>query len=472
MSGWGSVYNNVAYALSLQMDQLARLQEQASTGSRVNRASDDPADAYAILRLQGKQNRAASDAKSLSAIETNLQMCDSALQDVSTALQQLQQLLSQAASGTYTIDQRASMAEEVDSLLERVLAQANTQGAAGYVFGGGRLGTAPYAAQRDANGRITSVLYQGSSSPMPVPVAEGVLQYGQLVGDSVFRADQRQAPVFLGSTGAAAGAGTSSVRGDVWLSVGHTATTYDAGSQLDAGSRSAAEDTVIGTHTVTISAAQKTIQLDGGIATAFAGGETNLCVQNASGDTIYVDMTGWTTADGTFNLSATGTLSLDDGTTPAALTGSENEAVTDPASGRVLYVDGRGIVRTGLEAVRVPGTHDAFGTLIHVRDTLANTGGLSSSQQLDLLDDALDSVREILGQVTRADTAIGGRLRAVDELRQSVSDAGALAAQQASSLQDADIADLSVELMRVQNLYQMTLASAAKLLNVSLLDYL
>ncbi len=49
MSGsLGNIYNNVSFALGLHTDALARLQEQASTGSRINRVSDGPSAAYRI----------------------------------------------------------------------------------------------------------------------------------------------------------------------------------------------------------------------------------------------------------------------------------------------------------------------------------------------------------------------------------------------------------------------------------------
>ncbi len=51
-------------------------------------------------------------------------------------------------------------------------------------------------------------------------------QEGAMVGDEVFRSDDRQPPIFLGTTGAKAAAATSTVRGDVWLTVTHNATTY------------------------------------------------------------------------------------------------------------------------------------------------------------------------------------------------------------------------------------------------------
>ena len=47
MSGiLNNVYNNISFALARQTEALSRLQEQASTGSRINRPSDDPSTAY------------------------------------------------------------------------------------------------------------------------------------------------------------------------------------------------------------------------------------------------------------------------------------------------------------------------------------------------------------------------------------------------------------------------------------------
>ena len=54
MAGWGAIYNNVTFALRSQAAELARLQEQAASGVRVVRASDDPANAYRILQLRGQ----------------------------------------------------------------------------------------------------------------------------------------------------------------------------------------------------------------------------------------------------------------------------------------------------------------------------------------------------------------------------------------------------------------------------------
>lgn len=46
-----SIYSNISYALHSHMDAMIRLQEQAATGSRINRVSDAPGDAYRLLGL-------------------------------------------------------------------------------------------------------------------------------------------------------------------------------------------------------------------------------------------------------------------------------------------------------------------------------------------------------------------------------------------------------------------------------------
>ena len=56
MSGsLNNIYNNVSYALLINTKAMAKLQEQASTGSRINRVSDDSTSAHKVLSLQSQQ---------------------------------------------------------------------------------------------------------------------------------------------------------------------------------------------------------------------------------------------------------------------------------------------------------------------------------------------------------------------------------------------------------------------------------
>ena len=472
MCSWGAIYNNTSYALSLQTQAIAKLQEEATSGSRINRASDAPSDAYRVMHLRNQAADLDSYSSNLQEVVRNLGVTQQSLQDVSTSLTSAQALLTQAASGTYTADERAAIGEQIDSLLEQIVSSANTQSVGRYLFAGSNTSQPAYDVQR-TNGKISSVTYQGSTKDLPVPVAPGIEYSGMANGDDVFRSHNRgAAELALSTTGASLGATTPSAQGDTWLTASHTSTSYAAASGVSAGATSAAGDSILGAHTITISAAGKTIRLDDGATVACSGTETNLKLQSSSGATVYVDMSAWTNQDGTFDATGNGTLSIDGGKTTTALTSSADLAVTD-ADGKILYVDTRNIASTGTDAVRIAGTSDVFSTLIHIRDLLTNPpAGMSTNDQTALLDKGLDSLKEVMGQVTRNTTIMGGRLQALDNLTTTLSNDKGTVSDQADSIQQADISQVAIDLTRNQNLYQMTLATASKLLSLSLMDYM
>ncbi len=472
MSGWGSIYSNTVYALQTQSATLARLQEQVSTGLRVGKASDDPGSAVKIMDLRRKSASLDTYLKNLGQTSQTLGNSLNAMQQVSTSLTRVRELLTQASSGIYSDANRASMASEVDTLLEQTLFLANTYDLGQYSFGGQNIATAPYVAQR-VDGRITDVQYAGSLEQMWVPVAPGTNIASQLVGDEIFRISKPDTPVFIGSTGAAAGLSISTVQGDLWLTVGDGGTTsYAPASGLGAGS-SAAGDTIVGAHTITVDAAGSTVRLDGGQAVAFTAADDDLQLTNADGQSVHVDMTGWVGTDGQWQVSRSVTLSLDDGATTTTVTDfTQQVAVTDPRTGGVLMVDPSGISATGMDAVTVPGSYNLFGTLMNIRDLLSNTNGLDSSRQQELLRQATTSLMTVTDNITQKLAAVGSRIQAMDAMTQTLETNRDAADDRAAMLQDADIVNVATELARSQNLYQMTLTSAARLLSLSLLDFI
>jgi flagellar hook-associated protein 3 len=449
---------------------LARLQEQISTGMRVVRASDDPGSAVKIMDLRRKSASLDTYLTNIGQTSRTLENSLNSMQHVSTSLTRVRVLLTQASSGTYSDANRASMAEEVDTLLEQALSLANTYDLGQYSFSGQNVSAKPYVAQR-VGGLITDVQYAGSLEQMRVPVAPGTNIASQLVGDDIFQVTKP--PVFLGSTGAAAGTSLSTVRGDLWLTVGDGGTTsYATASGLAAGS-SATGDTIVGVHTITVDAAGSTVRLDDGPAVAFTVANDDLELTNAAGQSVHADMSGWVGADGQWQVSRSVTLSLDDGATTTTVTDfSQQAAVTDARTGGVLMVNPSGINATGLDAVTVPGSGDIFGTLIHIRDLLSNTQGLDSSRQQELLRQAGTDLTTVTDNLTQKLAAVGSRIQALDSMTQMLETNRNSAGDQANMLQDADIVNVATQLARSQNLYEMTLASAAKLLSLSLLDFI
>jgi flagellin-like hook-associated protein FlgL len=160
------------------------------------------------------------------------------------------------------------MGQAINDILEQVFFLANSQHLGQYIFGGNNTGGVPYEAQR-VNGTITGVTYQGSDTARTVEVASGVTAAATLVGSDVFGSDTSSVPIFYGTTGAKAGTGTSSVQGDVWLTVANDGSNYK-------------------------------LSIDGGLTytTVPAGGSENQAVTDSqTGKVLYVD---------TRNITATG----------------------------------------------------------------------------------------------------------------------------------------------------------------------
>jgi flagellar hook-associated protein 3 FlgL len=393
MSGTlGNVYNNISFALYLHSDALARLQEQVSTGSRINRASDDPSAAYRVLGLNSEEMSLENYLDNLSQVVSGLELSSSTVDHIMSAIVETKTQLTQILGGIYNQDVRQILSEGINDTLEQVFLFANTKYVDQYIFGGSNTMSAPYVVER-TDGNISKVTYQGGVEGRNVEVAEGVQIDAFYAGDNVFSSDRRNLPTFLGDTGAAAGTGTSSVSGYTWLTVTGSAGNYD-------------------------------LSIDGGLTT--------------------------------FNTDGTDT----------------NLAVTNSTTGEVLYVDTTNINGTGDALVSVSGTHDIFNTLITIRELLVNERGYSDSQLGDLLRNTFDTLDELENLLAQTQASMGMKIGFLSKLENSLKDREYNAEDETIRLQQADIAQVAIDLSRREVLYEMSLSVAAKLMSMSLLDYL
>ena len=396
MSGaLSNIYNNVSFALHLHTEALARLQEQASTGSRINRPSDDPSVGYRVLGLDSQTRSLGNYMDNLSEVIGTLEISSTVIGNMMPTFAEARIRLSQILSGIYDEEGRKRAAKGINDILEQLVSLANTKHMGQYLFSGGDTASAPYAVER-TDGEITSVTYQGSFDNRNVEVAPGVQASAFYVGDNLFHLSSRGEPVFLGDTGAEAGTGTSSVNGYVWLEI---------------------TEPVAGTYRLSI---------DGGSS--------------------FVDV--------------------------AVPPGDANTMVTHAETGEVLYVDTTGINSTGVELVSIPGTYDIFNTLITIRDILKNERGLSDAQLEELRDHSLDSLNEINNLLVQNSVSIGAKVGFLENLKESIESIKYNTDDEITRLQEADIAQIAIDISRREVLYQMSLAVAARIMSMSLLDFI
>jgi flagellar hook-associated protein 3 FlgL len=154
-----------------QTEALARLQEQASTGLRVLKPSDDPTATAVLMRMRSEDDRMAANQGNTSTVRSRLDRANSELLDVNDMMTRVKQLALEAANDGTDASAFEAMASEADRLLDRLLSVANTTAEGQSLFGGTATRGAPFAVTAtDAAGRPTTISYQGSDTRASVTV--------------------------------------------------------------------------------------------------------------------------------------------------------------------------------------------------------------------------------------------------------------------------------------------------------------
>lgn len=132
-------------SISRQQTELARAQQQVSTGKRINTAADDPAGAAQSLLLQQGLDRLENYATNAETARRRLSLEESSLAQASDALNRVRELALQAANATQTPETRQAIAAEARELLNSLVNVANAQDGEGrYVFAGNKVQVRPF----------------------------------------------------------------------------------------------------------------------------------------------------------------------------------------------------------------------------------------------------------------------------------------------------------------------------------------
>lgn len=126
------------------MDRLTRLQDELSSGKQITRPSDDPYGTSRAMSLRGELGGLDQYQRNVDDGTGWLNTSDTALGQVSNALQRVRELLVQGGSDTAGTAARDAMADEIDQLTESVKQEADVQYGGRYVFSGTATGTQPY----------------------------------------------------------------------------------------------------------------------------------------------------------------------------------------------------------------------------------------------------------------------------------------------------------------------------------------
>ena len=278
--------SNIALGqLNTTEGQLLRVQNELTTGKKVNSPSDDPGAAARIQQIQKTLETRADYDANLTSAANNLGAVDSTLGDVNDLLRQAQTLASANVGDDVSQDAKNAAATQVDSIYDQLLDLGNKEFEGSYLFAGDKLDQQPF--KEFAGG----VQFVGSAKTLRNQVDESTDASFQVNGADVWGALSTRiegkttlapavsATTRLGDLGGASGNGVA--KGSIKLGNGTNSAAVDLSGADDLGDVMDA-----------INAAGL-----GGVTASLNAAGTGLNISGGAGETITVaDLPGGTTA--------------------------------------------------------------------------------------------------------------------------------------------------------------------------------
>jgi flagellar hook-associated protein 3 FlgL len=161
-------------------------QSQASTGLRVQSASDDPAAMRNTLDYVADKARQTQYGTNISTLQARANSIYNVIQSIQTISSRAGEIATAAGSATINSSDLSGYAEEVNSLIQQTVTAANTKDATTgqYLFSGTASTAIPYTVTKDASGNITGVTHNGNSSVNQVEIGAGTTASVDVPGEN------------------------------------------------------------------------------------------------------------------------------------------------------------------------------------------------------------------------------------------------------------------------------------------------
>ncbi|HJR13572.1 MAG TPA: flagellar hook-associated protein FlgL [Rhodanobacteraceae bacterium] len=181
-----TLYAQSMRSMNQQQADLSHVGQQIASGQRVMRPSDDPQAASRAVQVSQAQAITSQYTDSRVSARNALSMEESVLNSVGDAVTSAKTLMLEAANGTLTDADRASIASQLQGIYQTVIGQANsTDGNGRYLFGGYQDKSAPFVT--DASGNVQ---YVGDTNTRQQQIDASRLMSVDDNGVSVFQSAQ------------------------------------------------------------------------------------------------------------------------------------------------------------------------------------------------------------------------------------------------------------------------------------------
>ena len=499
------LFNQFTNSLSKNLSKLSKSQVQLSSGKRLTKPSDDVIAARGAMAYKVSINKLDQFNRNIDEGMSMLGLTETQLSASRNILNRARELAVAESNDTSTGDTREMTSYEIQNLFNELVGIGNTKLKNRYIFSGYLNSTQAF----DASG-----VYQGDTNSLEVYIGEGIKTGINITGATAFSDTTKELSAVLGS---AAGMGTLRITtgsgNPVTLPIKDTSTNASPEEVRDAVNAPMSEfyDTTdtIGTGSLTLTAgtgSPVTLTVDAtnntpallrdAVNALNAGIEARLATDTVTGQvrlffrpttageafTIEVSNDGDGEDTDSNGLSALLHTDLQSNLTATAL-GVEAFVINDTAGKRLLFApttpntsysitvsdsDGNDTDTSGLSRIastNLTGSISFFMIIDHMKNSLASNDTAGIQGSIFLLDGALDSNIN-----TTADA--GSRLKYLDDQKDRLEDNEISYRQSLSVLEDADIAEVALEITKIQSTLEAMRISSMKSLSQSLFDFL
>jgi len=510
------LFNQFSNSLSKNLSQLAKVQQQLSSGKRLTKPSDDIIAARGAMAYKVSIGEVEQFSRNIDTGTSMLGNTENQLRSTNSLINRAREIAISESNDTATAATRSMSSYEVENIFDELLDIGNAKLNGKYLFSGFSTSTQPFNA---------SGTYMGDSGSLEIYIASGIKTGINITGDSAFSDTTKQLSEVLGST---AGMGvlriTAGSGNPVSIPIKDAATDASPEEVRDAinAPMSAYYDITdtIGTGTLTLRAGTGTpvsltvdssnntpallrdaintlnMGIEARLATDTVSGQVRLFFRpTTAGEPISIDVSG--DGDGnnkdTSGLSALLHADLKSNLTVNAL-GIEAFVINDTAGKRMLFdsttpntsftievdegndgsfADAADTDTSGLSriyhdpstATNLTNSISFYMVLDHFKNSLSNNDDAGIRGSIYLFDGVLDSLVN-----TTAD--VGSRLKYMEEQKDRLLDNEIQYQESKSVLEDADIAQVALEMTKIQTALEAMRISSLKSLSQSLFDFL
>ncbi|MDG1983120.1 MAG: flagellar hook-associated protein FlgL [Planctomycetota bacterium] len=464
----GRIFDLVQSGIERNTSRLIRAQEQASSGRRIVRASDDPVGTSVALSLRRQRGALQAYSTSTATAKPVVEQASARLQEGVNVVADLRALMIQGMNGALSAEDRASIATQMELLEAQLLDIANTKSGDRYLFSG--TATDERAFQEETVNGVTQFVFKGNGQIQRIQTGRDADVAINVSGQEVFAKFDYTDTEMTGTTGIASGLTADSGSGYSELTVRQEGTTATMGAGITLVD---AEDTLVGTQSLAVDGGARTVQLGSGeVLDIPTPTPDTMTVRDENGATVELDLSAWAGADLTTSVLGSASISIDgESFTPVNLTETDL-LLRSESTGARLHVDTTGLKVAGSDLVTFSGTPSVFETIRGVVADLRMPEDTDRQQRSSRLQARLGELDRSEGDMITGLGKLGTAAQQIDIATNRLEDLKVTVRGLISNVEDADFTEVALDLQRSEQTLQLAQATGSRLMQQSLLRFL